>query len=148
VRCPYCGDENIRVTESRAVENDTAIRRRRECEVCKKRFTTYERIKELDLMVEKNDHRREPFDREKLRSGITKACEKRPISTETIEDVIKFVEAGLREGGGKEISSKQIGELVMNELHKIDQVAYVRFASVYRQFKDVNEFLEEIKKII
>ena len=149
MKCPYCGNsEDIRVTESRSVDNDSAIRRRRECEQCKKRFTTYERIKELDLMVVKNDSRREAFDREKLKMGISKACEKRPISVETIEDIIRSVETVIREEGGKEISSRQIGEHVMAELHKIDQVAYVRFASVYRQFKDVNQFLDEIKKII
>ncbi|MFC1596147.1 transcriptional regulator NrdR [Candidatus Margulisiibacteriota bacterium] len=148
MKCPYCSDTQIRVTESRSVDNDSAIRRRRECEVCKKRFTTYERVKELDLLVVKNDGRREPFDREKLKSGITKACEKRPISADTIDELLRVVEAPLREGTDKEITTSVIGARIMEELHKIDQVAYVRFASVYRQFKDVNEFLEEIKKII
>jgi transcriptional repressor NrdR len=148
MKCPYCSSTDIRVTESRAVENDLAIRRRRECEDCKKRFTTYERVKELDLMVVKNDGRREAFDREKLRSGLTKACEKRPISVEQIEEILRAIEVPLREDTEKEITSAEIGKMVMAELHKVDQVAYVRFASVYRQFKDVNEFLAEIKKII
>ena len=148
MKCPHCSDNQTRVTESRSVDNETAIRRRRECEICKKRFTTYERVKELDLMVVKNDGRREAFDREKLKSGITKACEKRPISVQTIDDILRNIEVPLREGNEREISSSDIGKQVMEELHKVDQVAYVRFASVYRQFKDVNEFLSEIKKII
>ncbi|MFC1478288.1 transcriptional regulator NrdR [Candidatus Margulisiibacteriota bacterium] len=148
MKCPYCSDTQIRVTESRTVENESAIRRRRECEICFKRFTTYERIKELDLLVVKNDGRREPFDREKLKTGITKACEKRPISVETIEEVLRNVEVPLRESTEKEVLSATIGERVMDELHKVDHIAFVRFASVYRQFKDVNEFLSEIKKII
>jgi len=130
------------------VDNESAIRRRRECEQCKKRFTSYERIKELDLMVVKNDGRREPFDREKLKSGITKACEKRPISVDTIDELLRKMEMPFREEMEKEIPSALIGERVMEALHKVDQVAYVRFASVYRQFKDVNEFLDEIKKMM
>ena len=148
MKCPYCSSNQIRVTESRSVDNESAIRRRRECEQCKKRFTSYERIKELDLMVVKNDGRREPFDREKLKSGITKACEKRPISVDTIDELLRKMEMPFREEMEKEIPSALIGERVMEALHKVDQVAYVRFASVYRQFKDVNEFLDEIKKMM
>lgn len=148
MKCPYCGETEIRVTESRTVDNDTAIRRRRECEACTKRFTTYERVKELEIMVVKRDGRREPFDREKLKAGITKACEKRPISVEKIDEILRNLELPFREGTEKEISTELIGEKVMGELHRLDQIAYVRFASVYRQFKDVNEFLDEIKKII
>ena len=148
MKCPYCSDSQTRVTESRSVEADAGIRRRRECEACFKRFTTYERVKELDLMVVKNDQRREVYDQEKLRSGIMKACEKRPISVDTIEEIVRVVEAPLRDGTDKEITTAEIGKRVMAALHDVDQVAYVRFASVYRQFKDVSEFLEEIKKMI
>ena len=146
MKCPYCKSDKTKVTESRSVDGEFAIRRRRECEECKKRFTTFEKIKELDLMIVKNDGRRESFNREKLRMGILKACEKRPISMDDIDNVIKEVERPLRETFEKEFSSKEIGELVMSVLKKTDQVAYVRFASVYRKFRDVKEFLEEIEQ--
>jgi len=124
------------------------IRRRRECDDCHKRFTTYERVEELLPLIIKKDGRREPFDRKKIVMGIQKACEKRPISMETIEEVVDRIEREIQELGEKEIPSKEIGERIMKDLHKLDQVAYVRFASVYREFKDANQFLDELKGLI
>jgi len=139
MRCPFCRHSNDSVLDSRPLESASVIRRRRICKNCHKRFTTYERLEEMPLMVVKSDQRREPYDRAKLRQGILRACEKRPISMAEVEYELKdYV---------MEISSKVIGEKVMEKLHAIDQVAYVRFASVYRNFSDVNSFLEEIDKL-
>ena len=124
------------------------IRRRRICASCKRRFTTYERVEAAAPMVVKKDNRREPYDRNKVIAGITKACEKRPVSTETIEQIADRIESAVAEGGGKEVSSQFIGAAVMNELHGVDQVAYVRFASVYRSFKDIEEFMRELEDLI
>jgi transcriptional repressor NrdR len=129
-------------------QNGRAIRRRRECLKCKKRFTTYEYIEETPLMVIKKDGRREPFDRNKLLAGVLKACEKRPISMERLEKLANAIEQGLEKDFQKEVRSKAIGELVMKRLYDLDEVAYVRFASVYRQFKDVNQFMKEIKHLL
>jgi transcriptional repressor NrdR len=126
----------------------STIRRRRMCGSCKKRFTTYERVEEAEPMVVKKDNRREPYDRAKIIAGIKRACEKRPVSMETIEEIADRIEAAVAERGGKEIPSSVIGSAVMNELHRIDQVAYVRFASVYRSFKDIDEFMRELEDLI
>jgi transcriptional repressor NrdR len=148
VKCPFCNQENSSVIDSRESKEGETIRRRRECDSCRKRFTTYERVEELLPQVVKKDDRREPFDRKKLVIGIQKACEKRPVSMETIEVVVDRIEREIQEMGEKEIPSKEVGERIMKELHKLDQVAYVRFASVYRQFKDLNEFMEELQGLL
>ncbi len=134
--------------DSRLSGEGDIIRRRRECEICQKRFTTYERVEEMLPMVVKKDGRREPFDRLKIISGLKKACEKRPVSVETLEKLVNDVEKSLQEKGEKEILANQIGEMIMEALHAVDPVAYVRFASVYRSFKDINEFMEELKGIL
>jgi len=142
--CPYCSNDETKVTDKRDSKNET--RRRRECLKCEKRFTTYEKIQEVEIFVIKKDSRREAFSREKLKTGITKACEKRPVSTEQIEQVVNLIEEKLKQHG-PEIESKIIGELVMRQLKKLDKIAYVRFASVYREFKDIKELEKEIKEI-
>lgn len=144
MKCPFCGHGENSVVDSRLGRDGVVIRRRRECEGCKKRFTTYERIEELLPNVVKKDGRREPFDRLKVLSGVKKACEKRPISQETIEQLVDRVEHRLQELGETEIASTRIGEELMKELVQLDQVAYVRFASVYRSFKDITEFMNEL----
>jgi transcriptional repressor NrdR len=136
------------VIDSRISGDGAMIRRRRICAACKRRFTTYERVEEVAPMVVKKDDRREPFDRSKIVAGLKKACEKRPISMETIEEVADRVEAGVLERGEREVRSTIIGEAIMAELHGLDQVAYVRFASVYRSFKDINEFMRELEELI
>jgi len=146
--CPYCGNEDHRVVDSRSSEEGRAIRRRRECAKCRRRFTTYEYVEESRLMVIKKDGRREPFDRMKLLNGIMTACEKRPISTEKIERMVGDVERQLQKKYEREVKAKDIGEIVMLKLQDLDEVAYVRFASVYRQFKDVNHFMKEIKHLL
>ncbi|MBI5576648.1 MAG: transcriptional repressor NrdR [Deltaproteobacteria bacterium] len=148
MKCPRCGQVDNKVVDSRAGKDGDVIRRRRECLSCRRRFTTYERIEEELPLVVKRDGRREPFDRQKILTGILKACEKRPISYSTIEKVVDGLEAELQASGEKEISSVEIGGRVMAELLKLDNVAYVRFASVYRQFKDLSQFVEEIKTLI
>ncbi|NQT05931.1 MAG: transcriptional repressor NrdR [Candidatus Omnitrophica bacterium] len=148
MNCPYCGNPDHRVIDSRSSEEGKAIRRRRECPKCKRRFTTYEYIEESRLMVIKKDGRKEPFSREKLLSGIMTACEKRPVSTERIEKAANDIERQLHRKYEKEVNAKDIGELVMLKLHNLDEVAYVRFASVYRQFKDVGQFMKEIKHLL
>ena len=148
MKCPRCGHVDNRVVDSRAGKEGDAIRRRRECLSCRKRFTTYERIEEELPLVVKRDGRREPFDRQKILTGILKACEKRPISYATVERVVDTLEGEFHSSGEKEISSVEIGERVMAELLKLDDVAYVRFASVYRQFKDLSQFVEEIKTLV
>lgn len=148
MKCPRCGHGDNKVVDSRAGKDGDVIRRRRECLSCRARFTTYERIEEELPLVVKRDGRREPFDRQKIVSGILKACEKRPVSYAAIERVVDSLEAEIQASGEKEISSIQIGERVMAALLALDDVAYVRFASVYRQFKDISQFLEEIKPLI
>ncbi len=147
MKCPFCSYVENRVIDSRISKDGNAIRRRRECAGCGKRFTTYEFVEEVLPMVVKKDGRREPFDRSKIQVGIKKACEKRPISVDVIEDVVGRVEQACRDYPDKEIPSAVIGERVMAELHDLDEVAYVRFASVYRQFRDANEFLEELEDL-
>lgn len=146
MRCPFCNDSDDSVLDSRPVESATVIRRRRVCRNCHKRFTTYERLEEMPMMVVKSDARREPFDRNKLREGILKACEKRPISIDTVDQIVAEVEYEMKDYV-MEIPSKIIGEKVLEKLHNVDPVAYVRFASVYRNFSDVDSFLSEIKKL-
>ncbi|MCM8759037.1 MAG: transcriptional regulator NrdR [Candidatus Omnitrophica bacterium] len=147
MRCPYCGSLQDRVIDSRESENGLQIRRRRECLRCEKRFTTYEEIEETKLIVVKKDGRREKFSREKIFNGIQKACEKRPVSTEQISSIVDEVEQQLKQRFEKEVNSQDIGNIIVDKLRKIDEVAYVRFASVYRQFKDVSEFQKEVEKI-
>ena len=148
MRCPYCGYKEDKVVDSRATREAAAIRRRRECLKCGKRFTTYEYIEEVSLMVVKKDGRREPFDRKKILSGIMKACEKRPISMEKMEEIVVQLERQIQKKSDREVLSTRIGELVTDKLRQLDDVAYVRFASVYRQFKDVGQFMEELKGIL
>ncbi|TES90374.1 MAG: transcriptional repressor NrdR [Desulfobacteraceae bacterium] len=148
MKCPFCGEVDNKVIDSRLSKDGNAIRRRRECLVCSRRFTTYEYIEEIPVMIIKKDGRREAFSREKLRSGIQKACQKRNISMNIIEEFLDELERDLREIGEKEIPSNKIGEKVMAKLHEIDDVAYVRFASVYREFKDVNDFVSELKSLL
>ncbi len=148
MKCPFCHDLENRVIDSRLTKEGGIIRRRRECFHCKRRFTTYERVEEMLPMVVKKDGRREVFDRQKIVAGLKKACEKRPVSTAAIEQVADRIELALQERGEKEIISSVIGEAIMRELHKLDQVAYVRFASVYRSFKDVEEFMRELKDLM
>ncbi|TFB08868.1 transcriptional repressor NrdR [Candidatus Atribacteria bacterium MT.SAG.1] len=147
MKCPFCGHYDTGVIESRHIENELVIRRRRICKKCHKRFTTYERIDLIPLMVIKKDGRREPFSREKITNGIIKACEKRPISMETINSLVSNIEEAIRSEGANEVKSNRIGELVISRLRDLDEVAYVRFASVYRQFKDLSSFVKEIRKI-
>ncbi len=148
MKCPFCGCLETRVIDSRLGKEGNNIRRRRECSECERRFTTYERVEEILPMVVKKDGRREPFDRSKITSGIRRACEKRPIPIETIEKVVDALEMQLQESSEREIQAAAIGEAVMKSLHSLDEIAYVRFASVYRQFKDINEFMEELTDIL
>jgi transcriptional repressor NrdR len=148
VQCPYCGYREDRVIDSRASAENDAIRRRRECMKCQRRFTTYEHIEDMPLMVVKKNGQRQAFDRNKLISGLLRSCEKRPISANKIENLVNNIERALQRKNEKEVSSSQIGEMVMKKLHEIDKVAYVRFASVYREFKDVTEFMKELKYVL
>jgi transcriptional repressor NrdR len=148
MRCPSCHNNNSRVIDSRPVDEGRSIRRRRECEQCSYRFTTFEKIEESPLVVVKKEGTREEFSREKLLRGLLRACEKRPVSLKELEDLTASIEKDLRNQGSSEVKSEDIGEMVMDKLAKIDEVAYVRFASVYRQFKDINVFIEELKDLI
>ena len=149
MKCPYCDNIDTKVIDSRPTEDGHAIRRRRGCDKCGRRITTYEKVEESILMVIKSDgKRREAFDRDKLFRGIARACEKRPVSAETMENIVNSVERELNNLMVKEIDSKRIGELVMEELKKVDEVAYIRFASVYRQFTDVNTFITEVETLV
>lgn len=148
MRCSNCHNKNTKVLDSRPIEEGGSIRRRRECEKCGFRFTTFERMEEIPLIVVKKDGVRQEFSREKLTRGLIRACEKRPVALETIESIALDVERELRNQGLSEVSSIDIGELVMERLSKVDEVSYVRFASVYRQFKDITVFLDELKDII
>ena len=148
MKCPFCGEIDNKVIDSRLSKDGDVIRRRRECIICGRRFTTYEHIEEIPVMIVKKDGRREVFSRDKVRSGLQKACQKRNISMNVIDEFLDELERDLRETGEKEISSNKIGEKVMAKLHEIDDVAYVRFASVYREFKDVNDFVSELKNLL
>ena len=148
MKCPFCACVDTKVVDSRPDKEGATIRRRRECETCSRRFTTHERVEEILPLVQKKDGRREPFDRMKVIGSIQKACEKRPVSVEQIEQMVDRLETRLQESGEREIASTMIGEWVMNELHNVDQVAYVRFASVYRSFKDINEFMAELQDLL
>jgi len=145
VKCPYCGSLEEKVVDSREGKDGVVVRRRRQCQQCLRRFTTYERIEEIHFMVVKKDGRREPFDRHKILAGLLKATQKRPVSVAQLEKIVDEIEARLTEKVEREMTAAEIGELIMERLHEIDEVAYVRFASVYRQFKDVSQFVEEVK---
>ncbi len=148
MRCPFCENSDTKVIDSRPTEEGHAIRRRRECENCKKRFTTYEKVEEIPLVVIKKDGSREVFDRTKVLNGIIKACEKRPVSLDDVEKIVSDIERGLSNMMEKEIRTTVIGEVIMDHLIELDEVAYVRFASVYKQFSDVNTFIYEIEKLV
>jgi len=148
MKCPFCGFIDTKVVDSRMGKEGNNIRRRRECTECERRFTTYERVEETLPLVVKKDGRRETFDRHKIISGMQRACEKRPVSIATIERFVDSLEQSLQESGEKEVEAQRIGNAVMEGLHAMDEVAYVRFASVYRQFKDINEFMSELKDIL
>ena len=148
MKCPYCGVENTRVIDSRPADDGAAIRRRRQCDACNKRFTTYEKVDAIPLVVVKKDMNREPYDRAKIEAGVFRSCHKRPISVEQIKTFVDEIENEIFAMEEKEISSSTIGELLMEKLKTLDPVAYVRFASNYREFKDVNTFMDEIKKIL
>ena len=148
MKCPFCGISDNKVIDSRLSKDGNAIRRRRECIECSRRFTTYEHLEDIPIMIIKKDGRREIFNREKVRTGIQKACQKRNISVNVIEDFVEELERDLRETGEKEIPANNLGERIMSMLHDLDAVAYVRFASVYRDFKDVNDFVSELKTLL
>jgi transcriptional repressor NrdR len=148
MKCPYCGTSRDKVVDSRSSKGDKSVRRRRECLKCGSRFTTYEYIEETPLMVIKKDSRREPFDRNKILSGLVKACEKRPVSMQKIENIVDTIERYIQKNFDREVKASVIGELAMKQLHTLDQVAYVRFASVYREFKDINQFMKELKGLL
>ena len=148
MKCPFCGDDNTRVIDSRPADDNEAIRRRRQCDECGKRFTTYEKVETIPLIVIKKDKNRETYDRSKIESGVVRSCHKRPVSVDQIEACVDEIENKIFNLGVREIESEKIGEIVMDQIRDLDQVAYVRFASVYREFKDVNTFMDELKKIL
>lgn len=148
MRCPYCDYNGTRVLDSRPINNGKSIRRRRECESCGRRFNTYEEVEETPILVIKKDGSREEFSREKILRGLIRACEKRPVPLETLENLVQDIERELRNKLKSEIESRDIGEMVMEKLYHIDEIAYVRFASVYRQFKDINVFINEISELL
>lgn len=148
MKCPYCNQDNTRVVDSRPVDENTAIRRRRMCDACGKRFTTYEKVETIPLIVIKKDQNREQYDRSKIEAGVLRACHKRPVSAEQIHELVDAVETEIFNMEEREIPSSVIGEIVMNKLKDLEAVAYVRFASVYREFKDVNTFMDELKKML
>lgn len=148
MRCPFCNRENTRVVDSRPVEENNSIRRRRLCDACGKRFTTYEKVETIPLVVIKKDMSREQYSRAKVADGVFRACYKRPVSVDQVDDMVNAIEAAVFKEGDREIPSSRIGEIVMEHLKDLDGVAYVRFASVYREFKDVNTFMDELKKIL
>ncbi len=147
MKCPFCGHTEDKVIESRSTLDDTSIRRRRECLKCAKRYTSYEKIESVDVMVVKRDGRREEFNRDKIISGMVRALEKRPVSISTIHEMVEDIEKGIRSLSLEEVPTKLVGELVMEKLHAADKVGYVRFASVYRQFEDVSDFVDEVKSM-
>jgi transcriptional repressor NrdR len=148
MKCPYCSFTQDRVVDSREIEESAAVRRRRECERCARRFTTYERLDEIPCMVVKKDGRREKFDRQKMLTGLQHACEKRPVAMRQLEDLVGEAEVYLNEAAERERSTSELGELIMNGLKKIDTIAYIRFASVYREFKDAAEFRDELEALV
>ena len=148
MKCPFCGNLENKVIDSRLSKDGIVIRRRRDCEECGRRFTTYERIEEILPMVIKKDGRRELFDRSKVLAGLKLACQKRPVSVEDLERIVDKLEQSLQDSGDREIPTSSVGERIMKELHELDEVAYVRFASVYRQFKDINQFMDELKDLL
>ena len=148
MKCPFCGQEDTRVIDSRPAEDNNSIRRRRQCDQCKKRFTTYEKVEAIPFVVIKKDNNREPYDRQKVEAGVFRSCHKRPISVEQINKLVDEVENTIFNMEEKEVQSTKIGEVLMDKLKDLDPVAYVRFASVYREFKDVNTFMDELKKIL
>lgn len=148
MKCPFCSHENTRVIDSRPAEENNSIRRRRVCDECNKRFTTYEKIETIPLIIIKKDNNREAYDRSKIEAGVLRACHKRPVSAEQINQLVEEIEVAIFNMEAKEIPSQIIGELVMNRLKDLDAVAYVRFASVYREFKDINTFMDELKKVL
>ena len=148
MKCPYCGFEESKVVDSRSSEDGERIRRRRECAKCSKRFTTFETVELVPVIVVKRDNSRESFDKNKLLSGLLKACEKRPVPLETIEGIANSIESRLQSSAEREVTSQKVGEMAMEALRGVDEVAYVRFASVYRQFKDINTFLEELNRLL
>ncbi len=148
MKCPYCGWQEDKVIDSRSSQEGDAIRRRRECSKCQRRFTTYEHIEQVPLMVIKKDGRRKPFDKKRILTGVIKACEKRPVSMDKIEIMVDEIERYLQKNYEKEVKSREIGELLMERLRDFDEVAYVRFASVYREFKDLSQFMKELKQLL
>lgn len=148
MKCPFCGHENTRVIDSRPAEDNNSIRRRRVCDECDKRFTTYEKVETIPLIIIKKDNNRETYDRSKIEGGVLRACHKRPVSARQISDLVDAVETEISAREDREIPSAFIGEVVMEKLKDLDAVAYVRFASVYREFKDVNTFMDELKKVL
>ena len=148
MKCPYCGEDDTKVIDSRPADDNSSIRRRRQCERCGKRFTTYEKLETMPFMVIKKDRTREPYNRSKVEAGIVRSCHKRPVSLTRINAMVDEIETQIYNMGEKEIPAKVIGEIVMEKLKDLDEVAYVRFASVYREFKDVNTFMAEIQKIL
>ena len=148
MKCPYCNHPDTRVIDSRPAEDGSAIRRRRSCDECGKRFTTYEKVETIPLIIIKKDNNREQYNRSKIERGIIRACYKRPVSAEAIQKAVERIEIKIYNLEAKEVSSTDVGEIVMDELKELDEVAYVRFASVYREFKDVNTFMDEIKKMM
>ena len=148
MRCPFCGEENTKVIDSRPAEDNNSIRRRRQCDECGKRFTTYEKVETIPLIVIKKDNNRETYDRAKIEAGVLRACHKRPIPAKDINALVDKVELEIFNREEREIPSKIIGEMIMNKLKDLDTVAYVRFASVYREFKDINTFMDELKKVM
>ena len=148
MKCPFCGDDNTRVIDSRPADDNEAIRRRRQCDECGKRFTTYEKVETIPLIVIKKDKNRETYDRSKIESGVVRSCHKRPVSEDQIEACVDEIENKIFNLGVREIESEKIGEIVMDQIRDLDQVAYVRFASVYRQFKDADTFMSELKKLL
>lgn len=148
MKCPFCNEQETKVIDSRPADDNSSIRRRRQCEACGKRFTTYEKIETIPLIVVKKDNNREPYDRGKIEKGILRSCNKRPVSVDQINNLLNEIETEIFKSDEKEIPARKIGEIVMDKLKDLDPVAYVRFASVYREFKDVNTFMDEIKKIL
>ena len=148
MKCPFCGEDNTRVIDSRPADDNSSIRRRRLCDVCRKRFTTYEKVETIPLVVIKKDNNREQYDRSKIEAGVLRACHKRPVSIHQINELVDSVENEIFNREEREISSKEIGEMVMERLKDLEAVAYVRFASVYRQFKDINTFMDELNKLL
>lgn len=148
MKCPFCGFEESKVVDSRHSEDGGSIRRRRECLSCQKRFTTYETVESLPIVVVKRDNSRQPFDRNKILNGMLRACEKRPVSLTSLEKAVDEIEQTVQNSLDREVSAEQIGEMVMDKLRELDEVAYVRFASVYRQFRDINTFMEELTKLL